>query len=58
MTTLEEELAALTPEERAQVEADAEAQAAVTKFAKETGLYDERQQGVLLDPRMLGPVGG
>lgn len=53
------ELAALTPDQRAAVEVAA-AQSADAAQAKADELlhFDVRQQGPLLDPRMLGPVGG
>lgn len=55
--TLAEQLAALSPEERAKVEAAAEQKADVLE-APPKGPYDERQDGPLIDPRSLGPVGG
>lgn len=53
--TLADALAHLTPEERAQVEADAAAKAAEPA---QMDLFDVRQDGKLNDPRDLGPVGG
>lgn len=58
--TLVDELAALTPEQRAVVEKAAEQAAADAKAdpQNQAAPYDLRQDGPLQDPRSLGPVGG
>lgn len=62
--TLANMLASLTPEQREQVEKDAQAKVdaaaaekAATDVAKDE-LYDVRQDGKLNDVRDLGPTGG
>lgn len=56
--SLEQQLAALSAEERAKVEAAAAAEAAQASEPSAHPLYDARTDSILSDPRDLGPVGG